>query len=433
VLILVQGAIPLCVLLLWLVLTCAVAIPTGRADETWVNLELRLDPGRAGHSFSLLVPYTSSAANGSLQQGGLIEIATAGQSHSLLQVSISPNETFTLWDDTAGEAIDLTAPAYNDLVDLRSAVWGLPDPVMGNYGTSFNRRYFLVGPERANHSFLLSANNAWFAFTLPIGRTVFNAAGAVRHEFLLNAMPSADFWFIDLATNHRSATREMNLALSEWTPNTVTLPVGQIGLFLDANQVGQQFTLHSRVVGGGMGPEQLLNFAALDCLNGSWANGSMDEDFLYTWDHLGAPLIIPEGAGYETATVGFGMDFCLTRKSDGAISPLMQMDGAGGHWSLLGVFGPPPAPPRITVRYAPYTSVTTFRYFDNSPGYEEINLNPDSNGTLYSYDDYGNQNGSAEYVIVHFDLPEGTTSWSCHDYNSGGQRAATPAAPLSIS
>ncbi|MDB6150402.1 MAG: hypothetical protein JWQ44_1850 [Chthoniobacter sp.] len=79
---------------------------TARADENWINLELRLDPGRAGHSFSLLV-----GSSGSLQQGGLIELPS-GESHTLLPVGISPNESFTLVDHTAGEtlALPLTAP-----------------------------------------------------------------------------------------------------------------------------------------------------------------------------------------------------------------------------------------------------------------------------------------------------------------------------------
>jgi hypothetical protein len=126
---------------------------TARADENWINLELRLDPGRAGHSFSLLV-----GSSGSLQQGGLIE-SPSGESHTLLQVGISPNESFTLVDDTAGEtlALPLTSPDTSGMLDVRSSSWGIPNSETGATEPVYRDTFSWVQSARVTRSCSLGA------------------------------------------------------------------------------------------------------------------------------------------------------------------------------------------------------------------------------------------------------------------------------------
>jgi hypothetical protein len=216
---------------------------------------------------------------------------------------------------------------------------------------------------------------------------------------------SPAFSIIDLATNERSNSGEFNLAVAQWSPNTAPLPVRELLMFFDPNQVGQEFTLHSRLAGGAI-HRQTFTVPALDCSPGVWDHqlqGEMDESSLSITDRLGNPITVNEGAGYQFGMVAVGLDFWLTRSSDQASSPVWgDGNSNGGILALFSVFSPPPPPPpsRVTVRYAEGNWLSGGFYYDNSSSSDSISPTYESGGTLYSYDDYGNQNGSINYVLV---------------------------------
>jgi hypothetical protein len=393
----------------------AIAVPRLGA-ENWQTLELRLSPGRAAHGFSLVAPSgTENSPWASFE--GLFELPSPDGSFIRLQVWVDTEQPFTLMDNTAGDHLQVTASFSMSFIDPGDN-WLLPD----ESGPS-NRHYFLIGPDRVGHTFLVRDGGLYMLPVLGPSVAV-NGSNPVQHRFELavTGWLSSNFWMIDLTTSERTQAGDVHLADSPWVTNTAPPPVGQAIIFLDANQVGQTFTLHSRAAGG---TEHLQSVTAnwLDCITGSWVIGSMDENFLYIPEDGGDGWIIPEGSGVIFATVGYGMEFWLTRNTDGATGPVRSMGVATiAKWWFPEAFSPPPPPPPIRVDAQFRNSETGYSvvYYDpvnqwvSSAAFTAI-----GGGTLFSYDDYGQIIDSLYYVDAYAEIPANSLNWYIWDWTTG--------------
>lgn len=82
--------------------------------ENWQQFELRLNPGRVGHIFSMLGPgdATATVLSQSLNPNSAIPVT----------ISSDVDQPLTIFDETAGDHLDWSAASGND---LRLAVWYL--------------------------------------------------------------------------------------------------------------------------------------------------------------------------------------------------------------------------------------------------------------------------------------------------------------------
>ena len=341
-----------------------------------------------------------------MQNDGLMESVTPGESHSRLTGWLDTAQPFTLMDDTAGDRLEVAGP-FSGIADLLGADWGNPNVEAGYWNPS-NRQYFLLGPDRSGHSFL--AQSGWgYSLVTKGGEFALDAGDGstqMRYEFSAAAYGS-DFRLIDLATLQRSPAGELDLALAAWEPNPTALPATMVYLFFDPAQVGQTFTVHSRASGGS---EQLqsITVQAFTTQPGSWHIGGMDESYLYTTDHTGASVTIPSGVGLAQVTVGFGMEFWLTRA--GAISsPTMLVPSLdhGLQWLLFGTVPPPPPPALTDTTFRMPTSGGHIEHADGT----QATLEVVSTGWIYAYDDLGNVSDLTEYAMARASVDNSQGWW----------------------
>jgi hypothetical protein len=425
---------------LWLIgLMCTLLHPALSRAENWQTLELRLSPGRAAHGFSLVAP-SGTENSPSATFDGLFELPSPDGSFIRLQVWVDTDQPFTLLDTTVFDYLEVPAPGSTAIVNPGDN-WLLTDE-MGTFPS--NHHYFLISSDRVGDTFLVALAGGQ-VYMLPILGSPAPVSGSnpvqYRFELGVTGWSGGDFWVIDLTTNQRSQSGLIDLADLPWIANTAPPPVGQAFIFLDPNQVGQTFTLHSRAAGG---TEHLQSVTAngLDCNVGSWVIGSMDENFLYTTGHAGEELTIPEGAGFIIATVGYAMEFWLTRDSDGATCPVQSMPVAPvAQWWFPGVFSPPPPPPpiRVEAQFRDSESGYSVIYYDPvNQSYPSVAFIGIGSGTLYSYDDYGQIIDSLYYVDAYAEIPANSLNWyiwnwSIGDYYNGLNWNPTHTQPPSVS
>ena len=369
--------------------------------ENWQTYEIRVNPGRVGHSFSLLAPDGASAVHLGLDD------FYGGTRISLLSDTDQP---LTLVDDTIGDRLDWSIA---DGSELRLSNWYWPENELGQILPA-TRQFFLIGDDRANHGFLLGQPGGAF-YVAQVGSVLpgtADAFGGLRRELSSSFSPgSPTFWMIDMNTSERSPDNALDLARAEWASYAQPLPTLFAHFYMSGAEVGHTFTLHSRPSGGS---EQLqsVTVEALNPSPGSWWVGDVAEDgTISTSDHTGAELIIPPGNGLFRAHVGVGMEFWLTRDADGASSPVFSVvDVIYPQWSLLGAF-PALAPQttRIDVRVpSPAEQWTANCYVPDGNGSfytDTFPITADGEGALYSYDDFGQVNDSITYISGHIDLP----------------------------
>ena len=377
--------------------------------ENWQNFEVWLNPGRAGHSFSLIGRGGASAAHWGL------EIYLGSQTR--ISIWSDSEQPFTLVDDTVGDRLEWSiASGY----DLRLSNWHWPEDELGQT-TPTMRQYFLIGEDRANHGFLLGQPGGSFYVAQP-GQPIAGTAGmagGARRELSSSFSPwVSGFWIIDLNTQERSPTHALDLASLEngWVHYTGTLPTLFARYYMEGAEAGNTFTLHARAPGGSEHLQSVV-VEPLVVPPGSWDMGGdvlSDGTISDTIDHTGAAITIPPGNGFFRAHVGLGMEFWLTRDADGASSPVHTALGSGyPQWDLRGAFPPlQPQTIRFDVRVPASSSDQWMAYFiipDGSGSYLEEShpITIETWGTFYSYDDYGQVDQTLDFASGHVEIPAG--------------------------
>ena len=141
------------------------------------------------------------------------------------------------------------------------------------------------------------------------------------------------FFLVGLADCKRSPAGRTWLAAEMWQPYTGPMALVPVTLCFAPEQAGQSYTLHLQAAGGTPCMQQVSP-------SPSGAFSGVDADW--------TSFTLQEGAGVIGCAVGYGMEFWLTRDSDGASSPHFWhtnqgFDGcAPAAWNLQGA-SPPPA------------------------------------------------------------------------------------------
>ncbi len=396
--------------------------------ENWQSFELWVNPGRNGHQFSLLGPdlIGASAAHFGLADYNGLATHLSIWADVDLGVAIS--------DDTNGDFFHMQTGAFND-PDQRLVQWFREDGSTGVPSAS-DRQFFLIGEGRATHGFLLEQPGGAF-YLAQVGSVVpgtANLPGGPRRELSSLFDPSAaDFWILDLTTLQRSSSHTLDLALASWVPYTAPLPTRYFRFFLDGQETGRTFTLHSRSPGGS---EQLQSVIAepLNSFTLYSDVGYFDEEgTLYTMDHLYGPITVPNGSASFEGQIGLGMEFWLTRDADGAASPRRLVAPSGApHASLLGAFPPlPPPTTRVPVR-VPDPSETWLAYCyapDGNGTYldDSFPITPENWTTLYSYDDSGQVDFTLQVISGYVEIPLGASVAFLYTTDGMNQVAGTDA------
>ena len=204
--------------------------------QNWQQFELRLNPGRVGHSFSISGPEGTAA--------GVLALSLNPNSAIPVSIWTDADQSLTIFDDSVGDHLEWSAANGND---LRLAGWFFPETSPG-YPNPTNQQFLLVGTDRSSHGFLLAQGGAFYVAQM--GRTLNGLPGGTRRELCALGSPAADFWVIDLTTHERSQTNALDLAVTPWVAYAPALPLVQVTFYLDAAEAGHSFTLFSRAPGG---------------------------------------------------------------------------------------------------------------------------------------------------------------------------------------
>lgn len=381
-------------------------------------LEIRLAPGRSAHGFAFASPDNSNEILGSAS-GGFVNGAAGEEGWLQINFGWDSNQPFLLLDVTASEWLSFD-PQGVELLDARTSTFG------NNSGSTY-WQYFLVPVEREDHPFVLAQGPVFYIASRSSSEWVSVDGSAVYTELRAPLYSGAmDFSLIDLATHALSPAGRTLLSPEVWEPYTGPMPLAWVQFCLDPGQAGQSFTLHSRADGGSECQQQVFPSILAN------TNPSMDA----YW----TPYTAPDGAWMLGASVGYGMEFWLTRAADGASSPHFWHTGQGFNgqalpiWNLLSGVFPPLSPPPIRINLRlPLSTFTVdpgmlphgYYYFHENGGTSagDLNIVLDSSGKLYSYDDYGVQNGIIEYAQAHFDVPGDAYFFAIYGLASGDPAA----------
>ncbi len=211
---------------------------------TWLNLELRLDPGRAGHSFSI----EWNGATHRALSAGLIELASSSWTSLDADLDDTSVPSFSLIDHTAGERLALAGLTILEGVATPAGQWR--DAASGALAT---RKYFLLPAARRDHQFALTTG---IGSLYPV--TVSPFTGQIYESYLGLAHPTqrvsgvatfdlnSDFSLIDLTTNERSPLNRTNLVPVAWVQNTVPLPFRTATIIVSDADARRSFSLSSQ-------------------------------------------------------------------------------------------------------------------------------------------------------------------------------------------
>ena len=400
-----------------------VSSPYGASAATFTESELwrlAVSPGLAGHALGFNAGDATNFMNWGLQVvwDGAGALTADGQpgwaSYGLLTASFDPSAagfpSLQLHDGTDSAALGLSgySPATTESLDLRNAAW--------SQGDASPTQFFLVPQERTGHQLVLMQPNGAFTLLTPAGSTGIPANGpdapeappgapvATRFSYAASYSPDQPFWVVDLDTYEQSGAGVTDLGLPVWQPNTVSLPLAAVQVLLDASQAWRTYTLHFRSPGG---PEQLQSVTPVAA---SGVDGDGNANTLT--DSTGASFTLPpNGVAVVTASVGYGTEFWLTRNGDGLESAHFLEDGQG-------IEGRPPALWRLLTNFpaTPNWQTLTFEFDQDAESglgimQEDGTVVPltfVANGTLFSYDNYGNLDGKTRT----YDIVSATVDWN---------------------
>ncbi|RYD85801.1 MAG: hypothetical protein EOP84_01245 [Verrucomicrobiaceae bacterium] len=374
------------------------------------TFNILLPTGRAGHTFGISAPEDSAfqTLGTGLDEGAVLFEPV------VLQASWDADYPFQLLDLTSGDTLTFPSAKGTSPFDTRTMTW--------SNASGIASQYFLVGPDRAGHSMLLAHPGGVFSLATPAQQinSANAASGEVPPLFEVSALYASNmgFWMIDLATKERSPTNETNLTLSLWSPSTQSVPAKQVMIYLSPSHEGQTFTLHSRARGGAVQMQSVVA-SIVETSVGSWDPGYVDVDgTIYTLDENGNELVIPPGSCAVRGVVGFGMEFWLTRDADGASGPIMVMGNtASGQWAHGAFPELPPARPLSWVQFRVPHGTAGSHYIEHGDGYiSQLQVN--STGWLYSYDDFGNVDQAVQYDTGMVQVDTAQVWWMA----SGGSR-----------
>lgn len=211
-------------------------------------LSLRIEAGRAGHSFYFL-PYGGSPVS----VGAVLEEETDADYTLLSGIDFSSAQaggTSALQDVTTGEVINLPTPppGPSDTQfewDATSAIWSQDNP---------SQEYFLVPTSQANDVFLVYTANGNFypvttrTFTGTIAQSIYGDTGPTSRTELSGLHDAGvSFQLIDFSTNQMGVANGTDLYANRWSPNGVTIPLRTLTVILPQNDSGTAFDV---TVGG---------------------------------------------------------------------------------------------------------------------------------------------------------------------------------------
>ena len=145
-----------------------------------------------------------------------------------------------------------------------------------------------------------------------------------------------EYQLLDLTANEKSPRGQTSLAVqagqpSVWQPNDIAPPEVPVTVWLDPAETGHSFTVWSQAPGG---PERFVQVTAQR--GSDSGTGVILADGSYRW--------LAARSAWIQSTVGYGMQFWLTRDADNAGSGTYQHAGQGyqgGHpatWSATSAF-----------------------------------------------------------------------------------------------
>lgn len=379
---------------LWALILAVVLMPKVRIRaENWQTVDIYLSPGRVAHGFSLDAMWTAT----------LIENDPTVGNATCLSAYLDLDIEHVLGDSTAGDQLPLGLLVPPSL-DARFSIW--------ESGGNPSRLYFLVPDELSGHWFMIFQPGEIWHPTNPTGTVL------MSHEFSGIYDPTKEFQIVDAGTNQKAPLQEADLNATTWQANEHPLPVVSVEILLDAGEYNHVFSLHSR------------------------ANGGVDHQKYITAapsTYYGHPATLPDASGNSVSigagtmsvrdsdSVGYGMEFWLTRYPDGA-EPEQQHffhtgQGTEGHspalWHLFGAF-PPQAPP-------PDRNLQTVTFRINSARQDAFSVHHSDGyitpvvmgalGYVYSYDAAGSLLDTFTYVEGHaqVDLNQGTNWRLCDE------------------
>lgn len=193
------------------------------------------------------------------------------------------------------------------------------------------RQYFVVDSGRQGHLFLLAQPNGAF-FPARSGAASPGGFFEVSAPFDLGF----EYQLLDLTANEKSPRGQTSLAVqagqpSVWQPNDIAPPEVPVTVWLDPAETGHSFTVWSQAPGG---PERFVQVTAQR--GSDSGTGVILADGSYRW--------LAARSAWIQSTVGYGMQFWLTRDADNAGSGTYQHAGQGyqgGHpatWSATSAF-----------------------------------------------------------------------------------------------
>src|SRR5262245_19914782 len=202
------------------------------------TLTLQITPGRAAHQFGLMEQGSFTQWLGA---GRFVDLMTPGTLGGWLElvVSIDAEEPFQLYDMTTGE----TLPAVGSTQDVRQGAWSAS-------GTS--SVYFMIPWELRDRQFALSqleygttyiANKSTWSFTPYI-----DINWGEQFEAWSLYDPTKPFRLVDITNSMQAPIGLTNLINAQWEP--ADPPLVNVTFYVDAGNVGQTFTVHSRTISG---------------------------------------------------------------------------------------------------------------------------------------------------------------------------------------
>ena len=374
-------------LLSFLLLLAQVA--SGQSTET---LTLQVDLSRWENTFKLRqidfygAEHERAVSVSSLDDTGQFPYAN-------LQSSIDPaGGPWRLVDETRNEI------APQNLAALRDAQWdAIPDP-----NATTITIFFALPTSRAGHVFsIMEPNgNGFSPVTSGPVLTWINPDGTQQSLSVFQAWaplwtPDIPFVLFDHHTGEASWASERDLQEpSKWEPYSGYTPTGSLQILLPASEAGKNYTLRS-------------DAGSAVSLAGVVAQ------------HPNDPY---QTVALLSSEMGFGREYWLSRDADDAVSadprPRMILSGQTTDWASTSAF--PTLPPADWVQFTLRVNGVTRGDHQLAIRYSDGEIQPLSVSwwdTIYSWDDYGNENSLL--VMWHYPSYDRSRGWEIIDQTTG--------------
>ncbi len=316
--------------LLTAVLSLLAAVGGVKADD-WQNVQILLPAGRMGHSFSL--GGTFAGPESLYSYGGVLSSSSAGYSASLsLWAYLDLDREYSLFDESANDSLTLGplgaymgGSSYG--FDFKTTPWQAIGGV--------RRVYFLTDAARSGNALILHSMgeaDVWFPASFMGNVATGNPDLPWVARFSATYDPGWPWQFVDLTLNQKAdANADLAVQGTGWAVNDVSPPEVPIVIWLDPAETGRSFTVWSQAPGG------QERFVQVTAQRGSDSGrGTILADGSYHW--------MPARCAWIQTTLGYRMQFWLTRDLDNAASGGIQHYGQGyagqppATWSVRGAF-----------------------------------------------------------------------------------------------